>query len=376
MIRLLKISGYYRSFLQQSENEGAADYRQAWQRLMDQRFGWFDMWKRVLEGTGEFSVWEVVANDDLTQGLWWQESADAQKIPSADDILEEQIRQFCPDVIFINNAAVTGPNKWQKWAELAASRALLFAYDGLGIHPAGVYRRLSFVLSPLKKFCDNCLKAGVEAHLFRPGFPSLCKDLESAEKTLGTVFIGGVGTGKEGHGPRLQFLDEISREAPVEFYLSGLGPSQISWGKQMRRLLRGQVQEARACRNLQAKNRGPIFGRKMFQALGQSRGSLNYHVAVAGDEGVNMRIYESTGMGSCLLTEERSNLRSLFDVDAEILTYCSYREAVEKVNWIEQNPEKAREIGRAGQARTLRDHTLEEQILRVGEILSRKLGSG
>jgi spore maturation protein CgeB len=63
-------------------------------------------------------------------------------------------------------------------------------------------------------------------------------------------------------------------------------------------------------------------------------------------------------------------------VDAEILTYCSYREAMEKVNWIEQNPEKAREIGRAGQARTLRDHTLEEQILRVGEILSRKLGSG
>lgn len=376
MIRLLKISDYYQSFLQQPRDEGTADYWQAWQHLMDRRFGWFDIWKRTLEATGCFAVWETVANDSLTQGLWWRENSDAQRIPLPDEILEEQIRQFGPDAIFINNAAVTDPAKWRRWKELAPRQALFFAYDGLGIHRPESYRELGFVLSPLKKVCENCREAGVEAHLFRPGFPSLCVDLESAEKTLGTVFIGGVGTGREGHGPRLQFLDEISRRARVEFYLSGLGPGQISWGKQMRRLLRGQLREARACRNLQVQNRGPIFGREMFKTLGQSRGSLNYHVAVAGEEGVNMRIYESTGMGSCLLTEERSNLRNLFEVDAEILTYRSHCEALEKIDWIEQNPKKAREIARAGQARTLREHTLEKQILGVGEILRRKLGAG
>ncbi|NCY21527.1 glycosyltransferase family 1 protein [bacterium] len=376
MIRLLKISDYYQSFLQQSEDEGSASYLQAWHRLMDRRFGWFDMWKRVLEETGHFSVREIVANDALTQGLWWREHADVHRTPSADEILEEQIRQFRPDAIFINNVAVTRPQKWRRWSELAPRQSLLFAYDGLGIHRPESYRELSFILSPLHRFCDRCLEAGVEACPFRPGFPSPCTDLESAEKNLGTVFIGGVGTGREGHGPRLQFLDEIAREAPIEFYLSGLGPGQISWGKQIRRLFRGQVREARACRNLHAKNRGPIFGREMFQALGKSRGSLNYHVAVAGEEGVNMRIYESTGMGSCLLTEERPNLRNLFEVDAEILTYRSRREAMEKIDWIEQNPKKAREIARAGQARTLRDHTLEKQILGVGEILRQKLGSG
>lgn len=376
MIRLLKISDYYQSFLEQSKHEGAASYSEAWQLLMDQRFGWFDMWKRTLEGTGRFCVWEIVANDDQTQGLWWREHAVVQQIPSADQILEEQIRWFRPDWLFINNAAVTNPEKWRRWKELAPQRTLVFAYDGLGVHHPESYRGLSFVLSPLQKFCDTCVKAGVEAHHFRPGFPSLCIDLESPKKTLGTIFTGGVGTGRNGHGPRLQFLNEISHEAPIEFYLSGLGSRQVAWGKQIRRLLRGQVREARACQNLQAKNRGPIFGRKMFQTLGMSRGSLNYHVAVAGDEGVNMRIYESTGMGSCLLTEEKSNLRGLFEVDAEILTYRSHPEAAEKINWIEQNPKKARDIARAGQARTLREHTLERQILGVGEILRGKLGSG
>lgn len=376
MIRLLKVSDYYEGFLRNHHRTQASSYADAWRKLMDDRFGWFDVWKTTLEATGKFSVLEVVSNDARTQNEWWRENVSANLPAQREEILQEQIRRFQPDVIFAHNLAVSGPRDWAEWGQVCRRRPLVFGYDGVALRKSTGYRGLAFLLTPLHRCCEALRSSGLEAHLFRPCFPSVCGDMESGQKEVGTVFVGAVGTGPGGHGPRLRFLHQLCQQTALELHVSGLESGQASFRKQALRLLRGRWAEFAAIQTLSAQNRGPRYGRDMYALLGKSRASLNFHVAAAGQEGVNMRIYESTGMGACLLTEERPNLRAYFESGREILTYRDSREALEKIRWIEAHPEEARKIGQAGQARTRKDHILEKQILGVAELIRQKLGSG
>lgn len=75
-----------------------------------------------------------------------------------------------------------------------------------------------------------------------------------------------------------------------------------------------------------------------------------------------MRMFEVTGMGRCLLTDWKPNIEYFFKDGVEVLTYKTVEECIEKIQWIISNPEKALEIGKAGQARTLHDHTYYNRV--------------
>src|SRR5205814_3328492 len=48
---------------------------------------------------------------------------------------------------------------------------------------------------------------------------------------------------------------------------------------------------------------GEVWGVDMYQVLQRSRITLNSHIDMAGNEAGNVRLFESTGVGTFLLTE-------------------------------------------------------------------------
>ena len=48
-----------------------------------------------------------------------------------------------------------------------------------------------------------------------------------------------------------------------------------------------------------------------------------------------MRMFEATGMGSCLIVENGENIRELFSED-EVITYNSYEELEEKLFFLKK----------------------------------------
>ena len=84
-----------------------------------------------------------------------------------------------------------------------------------------------------------------------------------------------------------------------------------------------------------------------------------------------MRLYEATGMGACLVTDQKSNLANLFKIDEEIVAYNNPEEAAEKIRYLINNPEVARQIAKAGQDRTLKDHTYSKRMEMLLDILNR-----
>ena len=103
--------------------------------------------------------------------------------------------------------------------------------------------------------------------------------------------------------------------------------------------------------------RPPLYGNKMFQVLHDSKATFNCHINISPRTANNVRLYEATGIGTCLVTDWKENLKDLFEPDQEVVTYRSYEECIEKVRWLLNNPNERERIAKAGQARTLKQHT-------------------
>jgi hypothetical protein len=84
---------------------------------------------------------------------------------------------------------------------------------------------------------------------------------------------------------------------------------------------------------------------------------------------LKFRDMEFPGYGCCYLTEDNDDIRRIFEVGKEVLTYRSLREAADQIRRIGKEPERARQIGCAGRRQVLENHNwavrlkqLEEQL--------------
>ena len=106
------------------------------------------------------------------------------------------------------------------------------------------------------------------------------------------------------------------------------------------------------------KSIGKVFGQDMYQLIFDSKVVLNNHIDISQDQMANIRLFESTGLGSCLLTDYKNNLTEFFSTD-EIITYRNNDEAVEKIKYLADNPEVAKQIAQKGMKKTLKEHTIQ-----------------
>ena len=111
----------------------------------------------------------------------------------------------------------------------------------------------------------------------------------------------------------------------------------------------------------------------MYRALVRSRITVNRHIDVAENYANNMRLYEATGVGAMLITDRKDNLSELFDIGREVEVYSSPEEAAELINYYMAHPLEAGVVARAGQDRTLKEHTYQQRMVELVSILERYL---
>ena len=117
----------------------------------------------------------------------------------------------------------------------------------------------------------------------------------------------------------------------------------------------------------------PVFGVDMYNVLRQSKITLNKHTDAAGSSVANMRLFEATGIGTCLLTDTGENMSDLFEEDREVVTYTSVDECIEKAEYLLEHDEVRRQIAEAGQRRTLKDHTMKNRCEQIDKIIQKML---
>jgi hypothetical protein len=119
--------------------------------------------------------------------------------------------------------------------------------------------------------------------------------------------------------------------------------------------------------------RSPVSGLEYYQSIRSSKISFNRHADASGDSVGNIRMFEVTGTGTCLLTDTGANMKELFEPGAEVVVYTSVDEAVDKVRYLLENDKERENIAQAGHRRTLRDHTFANRCQLIDEIIRAKL---
>lgn len=381
MIKLFKASSYYpkylRWFFARHPELRDARYSEQHAALMADAFSFPDAWKRTLEATGEFLVEEIVINAEPLQRRWARENGVVfSEATWMRDIFFAQVERFGPHLLYAHAHEVA--YDWSgELKRRYGSRLPIVCYDGIARHDPVLSRHCDLLLSPVLQSVRFYRSTGIRAEAMQFGFmPDLLPRLQPVSSAE-VSFVGSIDV-RSGHAGRCRLLGHIQREAPVQLWLSGL-PSD-------RQLLRYAASFARhgewtalmrfpgvasTLRRLRAASKGELFGVAMYSVLAASRITVNMHhdAAITTGQAGNIRLYEATGAGTCLLTDWKPNMPALFEIDREVVTYRSPEEAVEKIRYLLEHEDERRAIAERGQRRTLSRYNYADEIRRVAPAL-------
>jgi len=313
-------------------------------------FGTGDAYSHGLGLLGVEAI-EIVANSIPLQRAWAQGyRPDLLQLNDPGQqlfaILEAQIRWFEPSVLYVQDI------NWLPAGFLQHVKAFVEMVVGQNACPLASDLDLSpydLLLTSLPDYVGRFRSMGVKAAYFPIGFDErlLQRHRVDGSRPNPLTFVGGLGGY---HTKGTQMLEAIAKELPLQVW--GYGGQHLPSDSMLRQRWKGEA-----------------WAEDMYKLLASSQITINRHIDMAGSYACNMRLYEATGMGACLVTEHKANIADLFDSDREIITFSSSDEAVVKIKELVGNPRLAKEIAHNGQLRTLKEHTYSSRMRNLLDIL-------
>jgi spore maturation protein CgeB len=404
--RFVKVTNYYRNFLNYyyKKNPGVLQlsYQDQFNHIMNEAFGWSNFYQSHLNKLDN-EAYEIIANAEPLQSVWANEHGFNSR---GEDILLEQLKFYKPDVIFFQDSLSFSYSFLQevKMKVPSVKKIIGWCCAPFAVQQLETFKLFDFVCACSPKFVEVLQNIGVKTYRLNHAFESsltsrVRQDNNFPESDF--VFIGSLIGNKDFHNDRIKLIESLLRKKvnlslytnlPYDnpFYILGqksgylisqflksVGLSSLALSlpviKKVARLNEVPRRINFSDKFKQAANPIPLYGIEMFRALSKSKIGFNSHGGVAGEYAANVRLFEVTGVGSCLLTDHKKNINDFFEPDKEVVTYRSANECIEKVNWLLSHPNELKQIAIAGQKRILKDHTFERRAGELNEIISKEL---
>lgn len=412
-MKLVKLASAYPVYLERFYRarpdlaQGTSTEQQA--ALDFDAFGFADFWKCALEPLG-YQVTDILANAMPLQRAWAAENGVEIKrgLSEKDELLTittERIVRLNPEILFLTDY-VTFSRDWiTELRNRCRSMRLVIGMCGAPFDDASVFEACDLVLTCSPELREKFVQMGHRSEHVNHAFDPRILDRISTgmPSHMDFTFVGQLIRDHKFHTEREKLLDHLLRYTETQIFSPSSNVRFIDTFKAVRRGLvydlhrglktvgvpesvlnrlpgisRGGRWTERplppVSRRLRKAMQPPLFGVEMFQALHDSIVTLNTHINISPKSASNMRLYEATGVGTCLLTDWKENIHELFTPDLEVVTYRNPEECVEKVRWLLNHPARREEIARAGQIRTLKDHTFANRALEMDSIIRQYFG--
>ncbi len=406
--RFVKVTSFYRNFLRYyySKNPGIKNksYLEQYNDLMVQGFGWSNYYQLHLHKLGN-EAFEIIANADSLQAAWANEHGLSL---AGESLLLEQFKFYKPEVVFFQDSFIFSTLflKDLKKNVPSVKKIIGWCCSPFTDQQLEVYKLFDLVCTCSPKFIDVFNKAGIKSYRLNHAFesslvPKLKVDNNYPESDF--IFIGSFIGNEDFHNERIQLIESLlNKKVNLSLYsnLPNDNPIYImgqKFGYFTANFLRyiglnslalelplikktaqltmmpKKINFSREFKKTAIPT--PLFGLEMMKALSKSKIGFNSHGGVAGDYAANIRLFEVTGVGSCLLTDHKKNISDFFEPDKEVVTYKSADECVEKIEWLLSHPNELKQIADAGQQRTLKDHNFKRRAEELNKIISDELSN-
>lgn len=367
-----------------------------------------DSFSREMRARGHEAI-EILCNAEYIQKAWAREYGVSYRDESwVREIVLAQIAEMRPDVVFIQGIS-TDPFGFLPEGSFRRDHPfvkLVVAYSGFP-HDMNRFGGVDVVVSGAPQLVEHYQRRGLQTPLVYHAFDTGVLDALEARgggEPLGFVFTGlsGVGFGA-GHLQRYWDLVRLILETDIEpFVYDRLEelPEQIpaEAGRTLAANLRAARERATTAEIIELlqglvpapggkpeplfplsmlfpdRCHVPVFGIDMFEVLRRARVVFNRHTNALGRPAFgNIRVFEATGVGACLLTDFTDDGRALFEPDAEIVTFASVDEAIEKAAYLRDHEGERAAIAAAGHRRTMAQHTARHRVEQIDDIIQEAL---
>jgi spore maturation protein CgeB len=427
--RILRIAGIHNSsavenWLQKKTEFVNSSYDKMLKQFFNNSIMYSDGFSSSFKTLGQES-YELLADFGIVQQQWARENGFRYSTENwMFEILMAQIKAIKPDIIYLqgNEWSIPGlffherpnDNLIKILKDEYSFIKKLIVFSG---YPCGAERikgvDILFAGSP--SLMRLYQEMGFDPILLYHSFDnSIINKLNGQDKQYGFTFAGSTRAPESRYWALRQLMDETDLQAWIYEYSFGNGPqtlkqkihSTLKRGfsvfsdrqvngfdelkiipRKFRNIFLDISRERMAFKGVK-KNKGdvihlselypdrcfaPVAGIDMYNLLHESRITFNKHADLSLGCVGNMRMFEATGVGTCLVTNAGYNMQDLFEPDKEVVTYRTVDEAVEKANYLLDHPDEAEQIAKAGQARTLRDHSIMNRSKQINDVIQKIL---
>lgn len=373
-MKFLIVNTDYPDFLHWLYHNNPGLERQGFEEQYDVRmsslFSVADFYSSNLQKIGH-EAWDVQANNECMQNAWarehgvkaasngkWQLRLRRGIVPWASrvkdqtrfyDILAAQIKHYKPDILL--NQAMDGISTGFLHAIKSSVKLLIGQHAATQLSEAESWSVYDLVISSFTPTVEWFRSRGIPAKLHRLGFePRVLSHLRNGERK---EFCSFVGSFHPVHDTRVQWLECLCDAFPVKV-----------WSP--------DVHHLPASSSIRRSYVGSVWGTEMYQVLRDSVLTFNHHGNVP-PYANNLRLFEATGVGTLLLTDHKINLAEMFEPGREVVQYRNADECAELAKYYMEHESERRAIARAGQERTLGEHTYYHRMQEMVSIVSQYL---
>lgn len=348
-----------------------AEQRRSW---LAEKIGHGDGLSRAMKSLGHEAE-EIVCDLENLQRTWaWERGIEVDEKLWRTQLVLEQIAELKPEVVYLQNYDVL-PYAVRRDLKSRFPFVELLVIAQEAVAPTQkVMRELAtadvLLLSSLPLH-RKCRDLGLSPHLVHSCFdPGVLSQLPAPSKLAESplhdfTFVGASGY-SPGHRRRHAALSELMKRTALEVW-STEEPRALSW-RSTNTSSRRPLSELDASRC-----HAPVFGLDFFKLLQRSRITFNCHRDAARGGVDNQRLFQATGVGTCLITDRAADLPELFEDGTEVVTYDCMDDCVEKVEYLLEHEDERRAIAAAGHRRTLADHSGRKRYTAIDEIIQQAL---
>jgi len=383
--RYVRVASFYPSmfadFIQKCPQHEALSYEDIKDRFFFQAYGLSNFYETQLALLGNITD-TIVPSFDLMQEKW--RAVHGFRGLTRFATVLEQLVALQPEVLYIEDIFFFSEIELDQIRSKVKSLRLVYGFLGSAYAESTLrrMRKYDFIVTCTNELADEFRAAGID------------------DERTDISFFGALTSGEQFHNGRneiLQYLvthgvdiklfSEVTQgtdhlRIPIQAVAKAVGAiSRLGYFSALEdlsivRKVRGWVPRESMVvdRRVQERIRRPLFGLDMYKALSTSTVTFNSHIKRS-RLARNMRLFEATGVGTCLLTDWRENMADMFEDGKEVVNYRSAEDCLAKVQWLVQNPDEAGRIGAAGQRKCLEEHTYKNRASRLDQIIGDRLSS-